>query len=249
MQVEFSSVTWPIYQLVIVIVIAFFLGALLGFYSFSSETKTKVHDAEMRADVAEHARSEAERALAETRAAQKAPPPVQQPGKNLLRLWSDDAQRPHLDLDDQAVDTAPISEPNRKRLIMLLNILRPWIEGKPSAPPPAPMAVPPSPAFSVPKPIPASAPAPATPLPAKKEEKPSAPLSMVGQIDEILQARLAAGPLSDRAIKLMESPDGGVIVLVGLQKFNGVGEVTDPQIQAEIRAAIAEWEKKYTPGL
>lgn len=72
---------------------------------------------------------------------------------------------------------------------------------------------------------------------------------MVAQIDEILQARLVSSPLADHAIKLMESPEGGVIVLVGLQKFNGVGEVTDPQIQAEIRAAIAEWEKKYTPGI
>jgi hypothetical protein len=84
---------------------------------------------------------------------------------------------------------------------------------------------------------------------AKKDEKPAAPLSMVGQIDEILQARLAGGPLAERGIKLIESAQGTVIVMVGLQKFNGVGEVTDPQIESEIRAAIAAWEMKYTPGL
>ena len=251
MQVEFQSVTWPIFQLVIVIVVVFFLGAFLGFYSFSSETKSKARDAEMKIQVTEHARAEAERALTQLRAAP--PPPPSLPGKSLLRLWLDDGERPRLDLDGQAVDTNPIADSNRKRLIMLINILRPWIEGKPLAatvtPPPAPVAAAPSPAFVAPKPVPASAPAPATPLPAKKDEKPAALLSMVGQIDEILQVHLAGGPFADRGIKLVESPEGGVIVVVGNQKFNGVGEVTDPQIQAEIRAAIAAWEKKYTPGL
>jgi hypothetical protein len=40
-----------------------------------------------------------------------------------------------------------------------------------------------------------------------------------------------------------------VIVNVGLQKFNGIDEVTDPEIKAVLRAAITEWENKYTPGL
>ena len=44
-------------------------------------------------------------------------------------------------------------------------------------------------------------------------------------------------------------PEGGVVVMVGLTKYNGVGEVPDPQVQAMIRAAIAEWENRYTPGI
>ena len=258
MQVEFATVTWPLYQLVIVIIVVFFLGSLLGFYSFNSETKKKLKDAELKADVASHAKTEAERALADLRAAQQAaPPPAPRlPGRSLLRLWLDDGERPRLDLDGQPVETTPISDASRKRLIMLINILRPWIEAKtaatpaPPAPPPAPVAAPSSPASSAPRSVPAVMPAPATPLPvAKKDEKPAAPLSMVGQIDEILQMRLAGGPFADRGIKLVESAEGTVIVVVGNQKFNGVGEVTDPQIQAEIRAAIAAWEKKYTPGI
>lgn len=254
MQVEFATVTWPIFQLIIVIIVVFFLGAFLGFYSSGSETKKKLKEAEAKAEMVERARKESERALSALRAAP--PPPAAPPGKSLLRLWLDEGERPRLDLDGHPVDTAPIAEANRKRLIMLINILRPWIEGKPLAasapiasPPPAPVAATPSPAVPAPQPIPASAPAPATPLTAKNEEKPAAPLSMVGQIDEILQARIAVGPLAGRGIQLIESPEGGVLVRVGTQKFNGVGEVTDPQIQAEIRAAIAEWEKKYTPGL
>ena len=143
-----------------------------------------------------------------------------------------------------------LKKPSAKySLIALLTVMRPWIEGKPAAgasvPPPLPAA--PSPARE-----PAFTPAPvAAPIapPAKKEEKPAAPLSIVGQIDEILQERLAGTALEVRGIKLVESPEGGAIVVVGSQKFAGVGEVTDPQIQAEIRAAIAAWEKKYTPGM
>ncbi|MGA7192968.1 MAG: hypothetical protein WBW94_04990, partial [Anaerolineales bacterium] len=73
--------------------------------------------------------------------------------------------------------------------------------------------------------------------------------SMVGQIDAILQTHLVNSPLASRAIRLAESPDGGVIVWDGVKKYSGVSDVTDPQVQAMIRAAIAEWEKKYTPGV
>lgn len=241
---------------IVISLIALVIGWAIGFFDSNMRAEKKIKAAEERAKFAEQkARAEAERAIAEAKSAQAAPVTMTMPGKNLLRLWLDEKESPRLDLDDQNVNTTPISDVHRKRLISLLNVLRPWIEGKPSAtpapasPPPAPAAVSPSPVFSPPSPAPVIAPAPATPLSAKKEEKPSAPLSMVAQIDEILQARLVSSPLADHAIKLMESPEGGVIVLVGLQKFNGVGEVTDPQIQAEIRAAIAEWEKKYTPGI
>lgn len=71
---------------------------------------------------------------------------------------------------------------------------------------------------------------------------------MVGQIDDILQTHLADTPLASRGIRLVELPEGGVIVMDGLNKYSGVSEVPDPQVQAMIRAAIAEWEKKYTPG-
>jgi NOL1/NOP2/fmu family ribosome biogenesis protein len=54
--------------------------------------------------------------------------------------------------------------------------------------------------------------------------------------------------MAGRGIRLQESPEGGVIVLVGTQKFAGVGEVTDPEVKAILQDAISAWEKKYTPG-
>ena len=85
--------------------------------------------------------------------------------------------------------------------------------------------------------------------PKKITEQPAAALSMVQQIDEILQLKLVNTPLAGLGIKIQESPGGGVMVMVGLKKYEGVGDVPDPAIKAVLQAAVAEWEKKYTPGL
>lgn len=244
------------------------IGWAIGFFDSKLRADRKIRETEEKAETAiRQAKEEAERtALAARAALEAAPPPG---GKTLLRLWLDSAERPALDLDGQRVETSPLSEPHRKRLLALVNLMRPWIEGKaatlsapaaptstssprpslrdalkrvsaPPPPEPRPVSIPPP---SAPPPLPA---VPSSP--ASKDEKPAAPLSIVAQIDEILQARLAFTPLANRAIRLQESPDGGVIVWVGLQKFASVDEVADPEIQAVIRAAIAEWEKKHSLG-
>jgi hypothetical protein len=71
----------------------------------------------------------------------------------------------------------------------------------------------------------------------------------VAQIDSVLQTRLAGTPLAEKGIRLQESPEGGVLVWVGVEKYGGIDDVPDAQIKTALRAAIAEWENKYTPGL
>lgn len=200
--------------------------------------------------------------------------PVIKDDPGLLRLKNENNQL-RLDMDGQRVDTsAPLDPAQRKRLIDLLTLIRPFLEGgqpAQAAPKPAPV----SQAVSTPKPVPApppassSAPTPAEramfanpappkvePVPArvslvprKKSEQPAAALSMVQQIDEILQLKLVNTPLANMGIKIQEAPGGGVMVMVGLNKYEGVGDVPDPAIKAVLQAAVAEWEKKYTPGL
>ena len=112
------------------------------------------------------------------------------------------------------------------------------------------------------QPVPASTTPASTPLPpvsfkpATKSAEPAAenkpappPTSIVGQINLVLQEKLAGSALADRDISMSQSAEGGVIVTVGASQYTGVDEVPDAEVKSLIRAAIAEWEKKYTPGL
>ena len=169
-----------------------------------------------------------------------------------------------LQMDGQHVDTTALDTERRKRLIAILTQMRPWLEAPKSAPPakprpaPSPQGVPspqkapsakpmpaPTPSLSA-KPAP-SAPKPAAPAPAE-EDRPAAPNSIVAQIDSVLQAHLVGTTLADKGIRLQESPTGGVLVWVGINKYESIDDVPDEQIKATIRAAIATWENKYTPG-
>ena len=198
---------------------------------------------------------------------------VDDPG--LLRIKNENGTFT-LDLDGRRVNANALSSDQRKRLIDMLNILRPWLEGR-SVPAPAPAARPTPPLTPKPatlderldalgSPMPQNKPAPPPPPPPAtrqtaqppatrastiaKEDRPAAPAnSIVGQIDSILQARLAGTQLAERGIFLTQSPEGGVNVYVGLTRYNGLDDVPDPEIKSIIRAAISEWENKYTPGL
>lgn len=170
-----------------------------------------------------------------------------------------------LDLDGARVDTSSLSTNQRKRLIEMLTLIRPWLEGKPA---PAPATTPPPSSQPQPVALTSAAAAPQTPLhpitqqPAvspntaprsttiAKEDRPAAPAtSIVGQIDSVLQERLAGTSLEERGVFLAQSPDGSVMVYVGLTKYMAIDDVPDAEIKATIRAAITEWENRFTPGL
>lgn len=184
--------------------------------------------------------------------APRAIPPAE---KSLLTLTLDARQQPCLDMDGQRIDTTRMSPEERRRLIDLMVMMRPWIDAgpvqkpQPTPPPPAARAAPP-PAVQAASAAVAGATAAAPPLagPAAPPEPASAATTMVGQIDAILQTKLTGTPLATRGIRLVESTQGGAMVVIGLNRYAGVGEVPDPEIQAVIRAAIAEWENRYTPG-
>jgi hypothetical protein len=182
---------------------------------------------------------------------------VDDPG--LLRIKNENGLLT-LDLDGTRANTSSLSAEQRRRLIEMLSLMRPWLEGR-SAPAPAPSIKTSSPPLSGQPSLAPVSPAPSTPRPTPqppaprastiaKEDRPSASAnSIVTQIDAILQAHLAGSPLEDRGVFLTQSPEGGVIVYVGLTRYTGVDEVPDAEVKAAIRAAISEWENKYTPGL
>ncbi len=172
----------------------------------------------------------------------------------LLEFSQNEAGRPVLHIDGKEVDALRVSAEERRRLIDLMVMLKPWIDpgGEAASKSPRSAAVTGNPGvgltatpvraakstagFSAPRPTPAAPPPPA------------AALSLVAQVDMILQARLEGTPLADRGIRLAESLHGGAVVFVGSTQYDSVEQVTDMEIRDAIRGAIAEWEKKYTPG-
>jgi len=174
-------------------------------------------------------------------------PPDETP---MLNVSKDKAGKLRLKLDGQRTDPSTLSTDQRKRLIEILTFIRPWLESpKPAQSPPPAQPKPARPSQEV-RPTRASSPKPVSPPPSAGDDKSPAPAatSIVAQIDSILQAHIAGTPLVEKGVRLQESPEGGVLVWVGIEKYQGVEEVPDEQIKAAIRAAIAKWENSYTSG-
>lgn len=227
------------------IIIGVAIGWFIGFLDSNRNMQKKVRAAEFNAEI-KIEEAEKRAALAE-RGLVAANPSQDDPG--LLRLKKVNG-RHTLELDG-VLAPAELTLDMRKRLVELITVFRLWLEpGQPSpasAQPAAPIQTP-----SAPDPL--SRPAQFSTQPGVQPKKPEpdknmASLSIVQQIDTVLQDRLLNSPLAGRGIRLQESIQGGVEVYVGLQKFETVDDVPDAEIKAAIRSAIAEWEKKYTPGM
>ena len=252
---------------VLIPIVALILGWVIGFFDSNNRTAKKIKEAERKAELEiNQTRDEAKRAI---QAAEAQAAAVVAPSENsLLKLSIDEHNRPCLDLDGQRVDTSQLAPEQRKRLVDLMVTMRPWIEGsaaqKPAVTSPAvsrPIAahtpslsrpIPPSgtkqtPPAATPISQPSSTPVVAAPAIPSKEA--AGPTSMVGQIDAILQVHLTGTPLASRKIRVIESLQGGVVVLIDQDRYESISDVPDAEILAAIRAAVAEWEKKYTPGI
>jgi hypothetical protein len=68
--------------------------------------------------------------------------------------------------------------------------------------------------------------------------------SIVTQVDEILQRKLPDSPAAGRAVHLVELPAAGMAVLVGLEKYESIEAIPEPEIRDLIRQAVAEWEAR-----
>lgn len=239
----------PLFYIIIGAMIGMVIGWVIGFFDSNSRTSKKIETAEINA---ENKVKEAEKKIAEAGQSLATVSSLQDdPG--LLRLKKDDG-RFTLEMDGTLITGDP-SPDRKKRLIELVTVMRPWLEGGQSSQavpqPVAPVQTQPvlGPVQdAVLRPVQSSA-QPLPPLKKPEPEKNISSLSIVQQIDTVLQARLTDTSLAKRGIRLQESIQGGVEVYVGLQKFHAVDDVPDEEIKTAIRAAIAEWEKKYTPGM
>ena len=217
----------------ILVQIAIYLGIMLFSYIFAlievnTRAKKKVDAAEARLKAAQEAQARAEAQYQATQEALEA----KLSEKNLLRLWLNEVQNIRLELDGVEANPQSLTVEQRRRLIALLTLMRPWLESGSNAPAPAPAPRVVSPA-----------PAPAPTAEPSEEDIPPQPLSLARQIDAILQKRLAGTPLAARGIRIRDLLSGGVEFIVDAQSYSSVDEIPDAQVQAVIRAAISAWER------
>jgi hypothetical protein len=179
----------------------------------------------------------------------------------VLSAWRTHDNKVWLGMDGARLNDKTELQPGQfQRLLSLVLDLRPWLEtAQAAAPKPESVPEPPPPAApyteSAPQPLPPVAPVPAPTQPPvqavnKKvvpvvEVTPPAPVldSIIQQIDKVLQAKLETSPFKDRGIQLVEGPGGIVIVKDGINKYEGVDAIPDPEIKTLIRQAVTDWEK------
>ncbi len=79
--------------------------------------------------------------------------------------------------------------------------------------------------------------------PEEEEEGEIRMLSVVDEVNEILQNKLHGSPLAGKGIHLMENHNKEIRFWVGLESYNDVAEIPDPEIRRMINEAVREWEQ------
>jgi hypothetical protein len=77
--------------------------------------------------------------------------------------------------------------------------------------------------------------------PEERTRRPPRTKSLVDEVNEILEQKLAETGLTNRGVSLVEDRDGSVRVYVGLQGY-ALEDVPDPEVREVIRQAVSEWE-------
>jgi len=184
----------------------------------------------------------------------------------------DEQLRPTVKLAGEIIDPRTITPEQRAKLIDIISKIRPWIDPRvaptsAAAPTPAPAAPPVespvamTPPMSTPpvaplRPVVSSTQEPGIKVPnilqsasaymqaavvGKGVEK--KPMTIVEQIDAVIQERLEYSPYAGQKIALLQGPNMEVIVTIGLQRYSGIDSVPDPGIKAFIAECRDIWSK------
>ncbi len=68
-------------------------------------------------------------------------------------------------------------------------------------------------------------------------------LSVIDEVNGILQKKLHGSPLAGKGIHLMENHNKEIRFWVGLNSYNDVGEIPDPEVRQIINDSVREWEE------
>ena len=161
-----------------------------------------------------------------------------------------------LRLDGEMVEyKSDLTAEQHDRLLKLVVSLRPWLETKKEKDSLAPL-----PQDAKISTMPASLVKAATELRKNEEGNDAAEnydgdgglgyanLSMVEQINRILQKKLSQSHLDKHGIQLGASISGSLLIQIGVKEYEWIDEIPEKEVQDIIREAIAEWEENTTPN-
>jgi hypothetical protein len=160
----------------------------------------------------------------------QSPPEIKKPSPDsqlLLKVWKSEGKAPIYEFKGVYVE-------KEKLPVELLNIIT--IQ-EVSSPQPEPQPIPQPEVTEA-----AKAPEPSPEL-EEEEEVEIKMLSVVDEVNEILQRKLHGSPLAGKGIHLMENYNKEIRFWVGLESYNDVSEIPDPEIRRMINEAVKEWEQ------
>ena len=213
--------------LIFIVIFALGIGFFLGMFLLSLDTPlTKKITKKDSADESDQPGTEptfSESAPELTTPVEK----IQKPSPTsrlLLRIWKDEGKPPVYELDGTYLKKEDLPQE-------ILNIITVHAE---------------------------TPPVPATPLPPIKGKIPPIVedddegdteikiLSVVDEVNDILQKKLTGSALAGKGIHLMENHNKEIRFWVGLISYDDVEEIPDPEVRQIIDAAVKEWERSRT---
>ena len=157
-------------------------------------------------------------------------PQIKKPSPNsrlVMQVWKEEGKPPVYDLNGTYVDKDKLPQE-------VLNIITVQQEAS-STPEPQTPIQPQSPVEDALVP---------PEIEAEEEGEPEVKmLSVVDEVNDILQKKLHGSPLAGKGIHLMENHNKEIRFWVGLNSYNDVEEIPDQEVQNIIDESVREWEK------
>ena len=155
-------------------------------------------------------------------------PQIKKPSPNaqlLMQIWKEEGKPPIYDLNGTYLEKEQLPSE-------ILNIIT--VHGEPPSEPE--LQVPDQPAVDA-----------ETMLQEPETEEEGEPevkmLSVVDEVNDILQKKLHGSPLAGKGIHLLENHNKEIRFWVGLNSFNDVEEIPDLEVRQIIDESVREWEK------
>ena len=157
-------------------------------------------------------------------------PQIKKPTPNshlVMQVWKEEGKPPVYDINGTYVDKDKLPQE-------VLNIITVQQEASSTPEPQAPIQ---------PQPPVEDALVPPD-LEGEEEEEPEVKmLSVVDEVNDILQKKLHGSPLAGKGIHLMENHNKEIRFWVGLNSYNDVEEIPDIEVRQIIDKSVREWEE------